>query len=119
MFQRSHHVSIGQTSLHLSENITLLAVFRSYSSVISKETEIAPDVRGVSFTHRLYNVGGRMNPCSAPACIFFDLDISPFGRKSQFSVKGKDLSIIRLIENFNSDDFYNKPMCNVVAKAFQ
>jgi hypothetical protein len=40
MFQRLHHVSIKQTVLQLSENITLFAICGIHTSVIGKEGQI-------------------------------------------------------------------------------
>jgi hypothetical protein len=61
-----------ETSLQLSENITVFAVCRIYTGVVSKGT---PGVWDVSFTyvyiyiHTLYNWGDRTEPCDTLICV--------------------------------------------------
>jgi hypothetical protein len=69
-----------ETSLQLSENITLFAVCRIHVYIQVSSAKIpryTPDVWGVSFMYRLYNVGDRTEPCGTPACISLGVYSSP------------------------------------------
>jgi hypothetical protein len=77
------------------------------------------DVWGVSFMYILYNVGDRTEPCGTPDCIFLGVNMSPPIEALNFLSERKELmSLIRLSENFNFDNLYNKPRCYVVSEAF-
>jgi hypothetical protein len=60
-----------------------------------------------------------MQPWATPATIFL-------GDESSLSIETLNflfliieaISLIRLVENFNSDYFYSRPGCHVVSKAF-
>jgi hypothetical protein len=52
-------------------------------------------------------------------CISLGVDISPLTKTLNFLWERKELiSVIRLVEIFNSDNLYSKPRCHVVARAF-
>jgi hypothetical protein len=60
-----------------------------------------------------------MEPCGTPACISLDVDTSPSTDTVNFLREIKELiSLIRLIENFISDNLYSKLRCQVLSKSF-
>jgi hypothetical protein len=64
-------------------------------------------------------VGGSTEPCGTPACIYFGADFLPSTETLNFLGERRDpVSLIRLIENYNSDNLYSKPRCHVVSKGF-
>jgi hypothetical protein len=67
----SPRLNSTETSLQLSENITLFEVSSA------KRPREAPGVWGVSLIYRQYNVGDRTEPCGTPAYIFLGVDSSP------------------------------------------
>jgi hypothetical protein len=69
--------------------------------------------------HILYNVGDRMEPCGTPACISLVVDISPLTKTLNFLREIKELiNLIRLNENFNSDNLHSNPRRHFVSKRF-
>jgi hypothetical protein len=59
-----------------------------------------------------------MEPCGTPACITLGVDISPATETLNFVCERKEpISLIKLVENSNLDNFYSKPECHVVSKA--
>jgi hypothetical protein len=70
-------------------------------------------------TYILYRVGARMEPCGTSACTFRDVDSSPSAVTLNFIMDRNELiSFMKLAENCNFDNFYSKPGCHVVSKAF-
>jgi hypothetical protein len=119
MFQHSHHVLIAQTSLQLSDNITLFVVCPPiYTGVISKETSKYQVLGRIIYIHTV-QCGGQDGTLWHP-CLYIPLRRHyTFDRDSELPLTKKELiSLIRLIENFNSDNLYSKPRCHVVSEAF-
>jgi hypothetical protein len=55
--------------------------------------------------NRLYRVGEREEPCSTPACMLLDLDISLSTENLNFHCKRNELiSFINFVENCNLDN---------------
>lgn len=74
---------------------------------------------GLYKIYKLYKAGERMDPCGTLACISLCVDISPSTKPPTFLLKRKEIiSFIKLVENCNFDNLYNKPDCQVVSKAF-
>jgi hypothetical protein len=110
-----------ENQLQLSENIIFFEVCRIYehTGVISKETERHRCLGHIIYIYILYKVGDRTEPCGTPAYISLGVGISPMNETLNFLWERKEpISLIRVIENFNLDNLYSKPMCHVVSKAF-
>jgi hypothetical protein len=76
-------------------------------------------VFGAYLLYILYNVGGRTESYGTPDCIFLSVGISPSTETLNFLWERKEpISLIRLIENFNSNNLYSKPRCHVISKDF-
>jgi hypothetical protein len=99
-----------ETSLQLSENMTLFAVCHLHTGVISKESWIDTRCLGRGQDGTLWR------PC---LYITWRRHFT-FDRNSELSLwqKNKPINLIRLIENSNSDNLYSKPRCRVVSKAY-
>jgi hypothetical protein len=67
----------------------------------------------------LYNVLDRTEPCGTPLVYPLAQIFHLQPKLLSFLWERKELiSLIRLIEYFNSDKLYSKPRCHVVSKAF-
>jgi hypothetical protein len=110
----------SETSLQLSENITLFVVCRIYTGVVSRDLDGHHVLERIIYMCILYNMGGRLEPCGTPACISVGVDISlPSTETLNFLWERKELiSLIRLIQNFNSDNLYSKQRCHISSKVF-
>jgi hypothetical protein len=59
-------------------------------------------------------VGHRTEPCSIPVCISLGVDISPSAETSNFLRERKEpISLIRLLEDFESDNLDNTSRCHI------
>jgi hypothetical protein len=77
-----------------------------------------PKVWGMSFIHKLYRVGDRTDPYGTPLVFLSGSRHFSFNRNSEFSVSKEIISLIMLAENFKENNFYKKPGCLLVSKAF-
>jgi hypothetical protein len=71
--------------------------------------------------YKLYRTGARTEPCGTPAVTCLGEERSPCTVNLNFLfVKKEPISLMRLIENCNSDSLYtrSRPGCHVVSKAF-
>jgi hypothetical protein len=126
MFQRSHHVSIAQRPrcnfLKHSPLCGLSHIYRCHQQRDLDRHQMfgAYHLYDIYlYVYRLYNVGDRTEPCGTPACISLGADSSPSTESLNFLWERKELiSLIKLDENFNSDNFYSKPKCHVLSNAF-
>jgi hypothetical protein len=66
----------------------------------------------------LYNTGARTEPWGTPALIFFFAYKITLLPRLYLSVTKETNSLIRLVENSNSDNLYSRPECHVVSKTF-
>jgi hypothetical protein len=94
-----------------------VVAYRQVSS--AKRARWTPCVWGASFIYILKRVGDKTEPCGTPACITLGVDISPSTETLKFfCVRKEPISLIKLFENSNLDNFYSKPECHVLSQAF-
>jgi hypothetical protein len=67
----------------------------------------------------LKRVGDRTEPYGIPACISLGVDISPSAETLNFRCERKEpISLIKLVENYNFDNLYSRPVCRGVKGFF-
>jgi hypothetical protein len=77
-----------ETSLKFSENITLFAICRIYTGVISRQTYIDTRCLGrIIYIHTLYNVGDKTELCGTLACMSLGIVIPPSTETQNFQSK--------------------------------
>jgi hypothetical protein len=75
---------------------------RTYTGFFSKDRHQAFGVYHLYILY-LYTVGDRTEPCGTPGCISLTIDILPSETLNFLWKRKEQLSLIKLIEHFNSD----------------
>jgi hypothetical protein len=80
----------------------------------AKRARWTPGFGGVIYIQAI-QCSGQKEPCGTSVCISFGVDNSPLNFLLD---RFESISLIKLVENYNFDNLYSKPMCHVVSKAF-
>jgi hypothetical protein len=70
-----------------------------------------------SFVCRLYNTGARPDPWWAPVTNCLGLENSPSTKILNSLPARKAISLMKLVENYNSEHLYSRPECHGVSEA--
>jgi len=103
--------------LQLSENIFLIAICCIYTLSSAKKAKWTAGVwERVSLLNKLFRVGVRTEPSSAPVFLSLGVDNSPSTVTLKFLlVKNELISLIKFAENCRFCNLYIKAGCHVVS----